>query len=292
MTSVTGRGPESGSEGRKVAMVTGASRGIGRETALALARAGYDVAFTARTVEEGQGLIPPRYSDGRQDGVGVSGSLRTTQARIEELGARALPVPMDLLDREGVRAAAREVRREWGHVDLLVNNAVAHVAGNHDRLLDLDVDVAALTVEGNYLNQLALLQEVIPGMLERGGGTIVNMCSGSATTDPPAPPGEGGWGVAYAASKAAFGRLAGAVNAEFLGRGVRAFNLDPGFVVTEAGAARGGVGSIADRGFEPAAEHAPGAAIVWLASSPDADRFLGRVIWTPKLVAELGLLPG
>ncbi|WP_218004651.1 SDR family NAD(P)-dependent oxidoreductase [Microtetraspora niveoalba] len=276
-------------EGRPTALVTGASRGIGRETALALARAGYDVAFTARTVEEGQGAIPPRYSGDARAGIPVPGSLRTTRERIEALGVRALPVPMDLLDRESVREAAATVRREFGRVDVLVNNAVAHIAGNHDRFLDLDLDVAARTMSGNYLNQIALLQEVIPGMVARGGGTIVNMCSGSATADPPAPPGEGGWGVAYAASKAAFGRLAGAINAEYLDRGVRAFNLDPGFVVTDAGAARGGTGSIAERGFDPTPEDAPGRAVVWLVTSPDADRFLGKVIWTPKLVASLGI---
>ncbi|MEV0974024.1 SDR family NAD(P)-dependent oxidoreductase [Microtetraspora glauca] len=274
--------------GRPTALVTGASRGIGRETALALARAGYDVAFTARTVEEGQGVIPPRYSDDGPERIAVPGSLRTTAARIEALGVRALPIRMDLLDRHSVRAAADTVLREWGRVDVLVNNAVAHIAGNHDRFLDLDVDVAARTVAGNYLNQIVLLQAVLPGMVERGGGTIVNMCSGSATTDPPAPPGEGGWGVAYSASKAAFGRLAGAINAEYLKHGVRAFNLDPGFVITEAGSARGGTGSIADKGFDPTPEDASGRAIVWLVSSPDADRFLGRVIWTPKLVASLG----
>jgi NAD(P)-dependent dehydrogenase (short-subunit alcohol dehydrogenase family) len=219
----------------------------------------------------------------------VPGSLRTTRERVEALGARALPLRMDLLDRGGVREAAAVLLREWGGVDLLVNNAVAHVAGNHDRLLDLDVDVAARTMEGNYLNQVVLLQALLPSMVERGGGTIVNMCSGSATTDPPAPPGEGGWGVAYSASKAAFGRLAGAVNAEYRSRGVRAFNLDPGFVVTEAGAARGGTDAVARQGFDPAAEDAPGRAVVWLASSPEADRFLGRVIWTPKLVRDLGL---
>ncbi|MEW2359109.1 SDR family oxidoreductase [Spirillospora sp. NPDC029432] len=270
-----------------VALVTGASRGIGRRTALALAGAGYDVAFTARTAEEGEGRIPARHGAGS---VAVPGSLSTTRAEIEALGARALPVRMDLLDRASVTAAAGTVEREWGRIDLLVNNAVAHVAGNHDRLLDLDLDVAARTVTGNYLHQIALLQAVLPGMLERGGGTIVNLCSGSATTDPPAPPGEGGWGVAYSASKAAFGRLAGAVNAEFRGRGVRAFNLDPGFVITEAGAARGGTGAIAGRGFEPTPEEAPAAAVVWLASSPDADALLGKVIWTPKLVRERGLL--
>ena len=278
--------------GRPVALVTGASRGIGRQIALALAGAGYDVAFTARTVEEGQGSIPPRHGGGGGGGeIPVSGSLRTTGAQIEALGARALPVRMDLLDLESVRDAARTVLARWGRVDLLVNNAVAHLPGNHDRILDLDLDVAARTMTGNHLHQLALIQAVVPAMLERGGGTIVNLCSGSATTDPPAPPGEGGWGVAYAASKAAFGRLAGAINAEYLARGVRAFNLDPGFVVTEAGAARGGTGAIADRGFEPTPEEAPGRAVVWLATSPEADRFLGKVIWTPKLVGELRARP-
>ncbi|MEO3784699.1 SDR family oxidoreductase [Actinocorallia sp. B10E7] len=275
------------SDSRPVALVTGASRGIGRPVALALARAGYDVAFTARTVAEGQGRIPPRYGSGENEGFAVPGSLETTGAEIEALGARALPVRMDLLDLESVRAAARTVLAQWGRIDLLVNNAVAHLPGNHDRILDLDLEVAARTMTGNYLHQLALIQSVVPAMLEQGGGTIVNLCSGSATTDPPAPPGEGGWGVAYSASKAAFGRLAGAVNAEYLGRGVRAFNLDPGFVVTEAGAARGGTAAIAASGFEPTPEDAPARAVVWLASSPEAERFLGRVVWTPKLVAKL-----
>ncbi|MFB4306561.1 SDR family NAD(P)-dependent oxidoreductase [Actinomadura sp. GTD37] len=273
---------------RPVALVTGASRGIGRRTALALAAAGYDVAFTARTVEEGRGRIPPRH--GTAAAIPVPGSLDRTRAEVEALGARALPVRMDLLDRASVRAAAATVLGAWGRVDVLVNNAVAHIAGAHERFLDLDVDVAERTVTGNYLNQIVLLQAVLPAMLERGGGTIVNLCSGSATSDPPAPPGEGGWGVAYSASKAAFGRLAGAVNAEYLGRGIRAFNLDPGFVVTDAGAARGGVGAIAGKGFEPTPEEAPAAAVAWLVTHPEAEKFLGRVIWTPKLVEDRDLL--
>lgn len=268
--------------------MTGASRGIGRRTALALAAAGHDVAFTARTLEEGEGRIPPRH--GTAEAIPVPGSLARTRAEIEALGARALPVPMDLLDRGGVTRAAETVLDAWGRVDVLVNNAVAHIAGTHERFLDLDVDVAERTVTGNYLNQIVLLQAVLPAMLDQGGGTIVNLCSGSATSDPPGPPGEGGWGVAYSASKAAFGRLAGAINAEFLGRGVRAFNLDPGFVVTEAGAARGGLDSLKDEGFEPTPEEAPAAAVVWLVTAQEADEFLGRVIWTPRLVADRSLL--
>ncbi|WP_255271909.1 SDR family NAD(P)-dependent oxidoreductase [Actinomadura madurae] len=162
--------------------------------------------------------------------------------------------------------------------------------GTHERFLDLDLTVAERTVTGNYLNQIALLQVVLPAMLDHGAGTIVDLCSGSAASDPPGPPGEGGWGIAYSASKAAFGRLAGAINAEYLGRGIRAFNLDPGFVVTEAGAARGGLGPLREKGFEPTPEEVPAAAVVWLVTDPAADGYLGRVIRAPKLVTDRGLL--
>ncbi len=152
-----------------------------------------------------------------------------------------------------------------------------------------------MSLEANLLHQVALVQELLPGMLEHGGATIVNMCSGSATTDPTAAPGEGGWGLGYSASKAAFGRLSGAVNAEHAASGVRAFNLDPGFVVTEAGLARGGTAAIADAGFAAAAaaDDAAGRVVVWLAEgSPDTDRFLGRTIWAPRLAGDLASQAG
>lgn len=269
---------------KPVAFVTGASRGIGRQTALVLARAGWDVAFTARTVEEGTGTVPARHGEG---GVRVEGSLATTAALVEGAGGRALPVAMDLLDLGSVRAAAATVLDTWGRVDLLVNNAIAHLQGGHERVLAQDLVVADQLIRGNYLAQLALVQAVLPGMVERGSGTIVQMASGSATTDPPAPPDEGGWGLAYAASKAAVGRLAGAVNAEYLGTGIRAFNVDPGFVVTEAMRARGGADDIEQQGFDLAPDDAAGRVIAWLARDPAADSFLGRVIWSPKLAAEL-----
>lgn len=274
---------------RPVALVTGASRGIGRAIALALARAGYDIAFTARTLEEGDGVVEPRSSADPRRAIPVAGSLAATAEQVRACGVRALPVPMDLLDPAGVRTAADRVHAEWGAVDVLVNNAITHLAGEHDRLLTLDPEVAAATMAGNFFAQLVLVQAVLPRMVAAGGGTVVDLASGSATTDPPAAPGEGGWGLAYAASKAAFGRLAGAINAEYRDAGVRAFNLDPGFVVTDAATARGGSGAIAEAGFEPTPESAAGAAVVWLATAPEADRFLGRVVWTPRLVADLGL---
>ena len=71
--------------------------------------------------------------------------------------------------------------------------------------LDLTEEMVHDVFEGNVFAQLAILHEVVPRMLAAGGGTIVNMISGTAYTDPPAKSGEGGWGMAYAMSKAAFG---------------------------------------------------------------------------------------
>ena len=98
--------------------MTGASRGIGRECALAFARAGFDVAITARTVREGEGRAAPRTRQGEQV-IPVPGSLETTVAEIESFGVRALAVPMNLLDLASVRGAGERVLAEWGHVDVL-----------------------------------------------------------------------------------------------------------------------------------------------------------------------------
>lgn len=272
--------------GAPVALVTGASRGIGRHLALALAEHGYDVAFTARTVTEGSGRVAPRHGDGSPT-VAVPGSLERTRQEVEALGRHALPVRMDLLDTASVREAAATVRSQWGPVAVLVNNAIAHLPASHARLDDLDLAGATDVLRANFLHQVLLVQELLPDMLAAGGATIVDVVSGAASLHPPAAPGDGGWGLAYAASKAAFGRLSGTLNAEYGGRGIRAFDVDPGFVVTEASAARGGTEAIADRGFAGADVTAPGRVVCWLATDPRADDHLGHVVRAPRLAAEL-----
>jgi NAD(P)-dependent dehydrogenase (short-subunit alcohol dehydrogenase family) len=144
---------------------------------------------------------------------------------------------------------------------------------------------------GNFMNQILLIQQVIPHMLAAGGGTIIDMVSGSARLDPAGPPGEGGWGILYSASKAAFGRVAGGVNAEYRAQGIKAFNVDPGNVVTEARkAAKPDDEYSSGYGSEPA--EATGKVVAWLATDPTADKFLGKWIFAPKLCSDLGLLPG
>ena len=134
---------------------------------------------------------------------------------------------MDLLDRPSIDAMVDTVVGEWGRIDVLINNAIYQGPGRMDRVLELDLDAATKLVVGNYVNQLHLIQLVVPGMLERGGGRVVNMASATATMDPPAPAGDGGWGLGYGASKAAFLRVAGQLHVEFAVAGPRRVQRRP-----------------------------------------------------------------
>jgi NAD(P)-dependent dehydrogenase (short-subunit alcohol dehydrogenase family) len=273
-----------------VAIVTGASRGIGRAGALALAEAGFDVVVSARTVREGEGMAEPN-SVREETTLAVPGSLERTAQEVEERGQRALIVPMDLIDVASVIALPGTVMAEWGRIDVLFNNAIFRGVGTLDRITDLTIESMTNLLAGNFMNQIVLIQQVIPHMLAAGGGTIIDMVSGSARLDPAGPPGEGGWGILYSASKAAFGRVAGGVNAEYRAQGIKAFNVDPGNVVTEARkAAKPDDEYSTGYGSEPA--EATGKVVAWLATDPTADKFLGKWIFAPKLCSDLGLLPG
>jgi len=276
--------------GSPVAIVTGASRGIGRAGALALAEAGFDVVVSARTVREGEGVAEP--NSVREDvTLAVPGSLERTAQEIEERGQRALIVPMDLSDRSSVESLVPAVLDAWGRIDVLYNNAIFRGVGTLDRITDLTMESMTALMAGNFMHQVLLIQQVLPHMVERGTGTIINMVSGSARLDPPGPPGEGGWGILYSASKAAFARVAGGINAEYRALGLRAFNVDPGNVVTEARrAAKPDDEYSSGFGSEPA--EATGEVVAWLATDPGADRFLGKWIFAPKLCSDLGLLEG
>ena len=213
---------------RPTALVTGASRGIGRATAIALAEAGWDVAITARTVHEGDAVH--QSVDGE---VAIPGSLDDTSARIEALGGRVVPIVMDLLDRECLAPAVDTAIEGLGHLDALVNNAIYVGPGNDHRFLDIDADILDRRVLGNLTSQLDVTRRALAHMVERGCGTIVNLTSPAGYAAPFALPGKGGWGMPYAVSKAGFHRIAVQVAFEYGDRGIVALNAQPGMVATE-----------------------------------------------------------
>lgn len=265
----------------RVALVTGASRGIGKATAVALARSGFDVAITARTVREGEGV-----DDSDTAGRSVPGSLETTAGLIEAEGRRALQVPMDLLDHASLEAAVARVIDEWGRIDVHVNNAVHTGPGSMSRFDDTTIDMIETKLAANVVSQVVLVKAVLPHMLERGDGTIVNVTSAVAITDPPAPAGEGGWGAAYAMSKGAFHRMVGILAVEY--PALRFFNVEPGYVVTERMEVN--AKSLGLEGVYPGAPPTvPAAVIAWLASSPDAAELNGQTVSAQRFAKERDL---
>ena len=248
----------------RVAFVTGASRGIGKAAAIALAESGLDVVITGRTVREGDGVDD---SDGA--GRSIPGSLETTAQAIEATGRRALPVVMDLHDRSTLDTAVQRALDEWGRIDVLVNNAIDTGPGDMTRFEDTPLELLEAKLAANVVSQIVVIKSVLPGMLERGDGTIVNVTSAVAVIDPRAPVGEGGWGAMYAMSKGAFHKLAGILAVEVGDRGIRSFNLEPGFVITERMEVNAGALGLAGR-YQGAPPSVPGKVIAWMATSPDA----------------------
>ncbi len=252
---------------RPTVLITGASRGIGKATALAYARAGYDVAITARTEVEGQ---HSQYSLSGRDGNTLPGSLATTLRDIEACGAQALAVRMDLLEPASIDAAADAVLAKFARLDVLINNAIYQGSDLNARFLDLDAEVLARVWQGYVAGPVRLTQRLLPRMLTPGGGTVINVTSGAGESDPPLAAGRGGWGYAYGAAKAAVSRLSGVLAIEHGEQGIRAYTVNPGVVSTEALHATLGEDGALFKKIGAAPPEVPAQVMLWLATDQDA----------------------
>ena len=267
----------------KIAFITGASRGIGRATALAFAREGYDVAISARSIDDG---ARHEHDVIAADGTVLAGSLRATAAAIEALGRQVWLVPLDLLDQASVQQAVQRVTQECGRIDVLVNNAIYQGTDLNSGLLDLTAETLDRVYRGYVLGPVALTQGIARLMVEQGSGVIINVSSGAGESNPPVSADKGGWGYAYGAGKAAVSRLAGIINVELGAKGLRAYTVNPGVVATEAlKATIGDQGIVALGGFAAPPE-VPAEAIFWLAHSDHAGRYIKRTVDTQKLALD------
>lgn len=266
------------------ALVTGASRGIGRATAIALAQAGVDVAMTARTLHEGDGVDDSDTGGGRR----LTGSLEQTATEVEALRRRALPVVADLHDPPSLRVAVEHVIETWGSIDILVNNAVDTGPGSMVPFVDLTIEQLQRKLLANVVSQAVVIKTALPAMLAAGKGVIIDVSSHVATGDPTVPVGSGGWGLAYAASKAAFHRFAPILAVELGERGVRTHNLDPGYVETERQKVNATALGLEGR-YQGAPPSVPAAVIAWLATAPEAEALNGKTVQAQRFALEHGL---
>jgi citronellol/citronellal dehydrogenase len=224
----------------KVALVTGASRGVGAATAVALAEAGCDVACAARATE----AQPQR----------TSGTINETVRRIEVTGRRGLAVPTNLGVDEDVVAMVRTTKEHFGRLDILVNNAAITFIGD----LDIPLKRYDLIMQVNLRAPLIAIREVAPIMREQGGGVIINVSSVAALYPHPSL-------LAYGISKVGLERLTvdAASQLAEANIAVNCFRIDiavasEGFVANTPGADHSN--------WEPSAVAAEG--IVWMVRQP------------------------
>jgi NAD(P)-dependent dehydrogenase (short-subunit alcohol dehydrogenase family) len=146
----------------KVALVTGASRGVGAATAVALAEAGCDVACAARATRAN----PQR----------TAGTIDETVARVGQTGRRGLAVPTNLAVDEEVEAMVATTVEQFGRLDILINNAAITFVGD----LDIPLHRYDLIMQVNLRAPLIAIREAVPAMRAAGGGAVINVSSVAA----------------------------------------------------------------------------------------------------------------
>jgi 3-oxoacyl-[acyl-carrier protein] reductase len=213
----------------KVAVVTGGSRGLGRADCLALARAGADVVVTdiliesdpelEKTAESAQSALAQVFTS--QNVV----YAEKTSEEIRQMGRRSAAVKMDVTNREQIRDVFADIKRDFGSIDILINNAgtldhVAQIEHQSDDLWDRDLKV---NISGAY----NCTKAAWPYMREKQWGRVIFMASVAGTL--------GGFGQAsYAATKAAMVGLGKSMALEGARYGITANVIAPGIIATEA----------------------------------------------------------
>lgn len=261
---------------RRVAIVTGASRGIGKQTALLLAARGYRVAIAART---------------ETARVGTPGTLAETLAELHTAGAEAIGVRADMSEQHDLELLVERTLSEFGRIDVLVNNA-AYTVGK-----TLFTHVPNLTrtqwdkhFAVNVTAPLMMTQLCWPSMTASGGGVVVNMTSGAAQLVPMAMSVQNGLpenGPAYGASKAALNRMTNVIANEGEMHNIAVIAVDPGFVLTETMAMT--LGQEAAAGTSVISPSIPADVIAYLCSCDHPMQYSGQIVRAEELHRLLGL---
>ncbi len=256
----------------KVAIVTGSSRGIGKDIALAFAAEGADIVVAARS----ENVPDPR----------LPGTIYETAQAVEALGRRALAVKTDVTDEEQIATMVQHTLDTFGRIDILVNNAAVLVPRG---ILELPTRHLDLHYRVNLKGPILCIRAILPTMLQQGQGWIINISSNAAIF-----PGAGPYqdvrptrAFMYAATKAALERLTQGLAVEYQAQGISANVLSPiGRVRTP-----GNVFGMTPPGgtpepFEQA--EAMGKAAVFIASQPP-HTFTGHILFDEEVVRQYQL---
>jgi NAD(P)-dependent dehydrogenase (short-subunit alcohol dehydrogenase family) len=270
----------------KVAFITGASRGIGRGCALELAKRGFDLVLTARTVS-GRERYDHSSTVKKTVTTPLPGSLEQTASEVRGLGVEAAVVKLDLSVRTDWPAAVQAARDRFGRIDVLVNNGRYVGPGHMDAFEDTPVELIEQMFLCNVFAPLHLIKLCLPAMKQQGGGIVINITSTAGESETPAPIGAGGWGLGYSVTKAAFNRMVPGLAKELRKENIAVIGLMPGFVATERMTI-----DLAEHGFDASKAlpvDNPSRVCAMLATATDPMFFSGKDIYGPTFYAEHAL---
>lgn len=182
-------------------LITGASQGIGKATALLFARQGYDLVLAARQPER----------------------LEAVASEVRSLGQNALAVPTDVRDSEQVNTLVKKTLEYYGTLDVLINNAGIYLLGSVEAFSLSDWHQA---IDTNFWGYVHTIHALLPHFLERGKGTIVNVSSIGGKVPIP-------YQVPYTASKYAVTGLTQSLHAELEPKGIKVCGVYPNFISTD-----------------------------------------------------------
>ena len=262
----------------KNALVIGASRGMGKQMALELARNGADVAVAARSLAPTASMFP--------------GTLGETVDEIKAIGRRAFPIRVDLAIGAEIDAMVAHAIAELGSVEIMVHSVQYHGHGSYDSFSDTTIEELETQMWVNAMSAVRACKLIVPHMAERGRGTIVIVTSLAGTIERGRLPGDAATGLGYPISKAAVGRLVPALAKEVKDLGIAVIGLNPGFVISEHVLAEA-VGNTShgwnlENGNPPTV---PAKALGYLCTVDNPMVFTGTDVDAAALVADLQLVP-
>lgn len=255
----------------KVAVVTGASRGIGEAIAIRYAMEGAKVVVSARTVEEGDHMLP--------------GSINGVVKRIKDAGGEATAVRCDLSDGEQRQELIKATEAAYGPVDILVNNAAITY---FIPIKDFPERRMKLMFEVQVFGPVHLAQLVLPSMRERKSGWILNISSHAALHPKLPSRGEGGGGTIYGMCKAALERFTTGLASEVYTDNIGVNVISPGLVATP-GVMLHGLVNERNKDTVTPVEHMSEACLRLVYGDPS--KISGRITYAADMIKEFDLKP-
>jgi NAD(P)-dependent dehydrogenase (short-subunit alcohol dehydrogenase family) len=217
----------------KIALVTGANKGIGLEIARQLAKAGFRVFLTARSRQRGEETVHKL----QQDGLSVEF------------------LQLDVTDETSIEQLTKELTSRIDRLDVLVNNAGILLDEPDASVLEVEPDVIVQTLQTNTLGPLRLIQKLVPLLAKSDAGKVINVSSGGGQLAD-----MGDWAPAYSLSKTALNAVTGMMAAALKDKRIAVNAICPGWVRTDMG------GSSAPRSVEQGAD-----TVMWLATEAPSD---------------------